>query len=121
MQELSFDFDGFEEVGNNIEKFGEKVITGLMMEANNQAIKLESEMKINRPWIDRTGDAKKFLRAVAVNNISEKSIKLYLMQGVEYGIWLELANNRNYGIVLPTLETRSQNVLDRLKGIVDML
>ena len=55
---VQFDYD---EVIKNLGVLAQKAQAGLLMYAQTEASKLESYMKINRPWTDRTSMAKNTL------------------------------------------------------------
>lgn len=94
-------------------KFGALVL----MYASTKARELECKMKANRPWTDRTNMAKATLRAV-VSQPNKDTVRIALAHGVNYGIWLELANEKNYAIVAPTIREESPRVIEDLEGIL---
>jgi len=57
---------------------------------------------IGKPWVDRTGKAKQELKAVYLKEGANK-YTLRMQHGVDYGIWLEFANEKKYAIIMPTL------------------
>lgn len=63
-----------------------------------------SDLRAHASWIDRTGLARASLNAtVRVQFLGDRTlIILRLAHGMEYGIWLELANAGKYAIVGPT-------------------
>ncbi len=63
----------------------------------------EAAMKDGAPWTDRTSNARNGLTA-DVNLPGTKKDTLSLAHGVEYGVFLELANAGNNAIVNPTAE-----------------
>lgn len=58
--------------------------------------------KANAPWTDRTGDARRGLN-VAVENDSD-SLIMSLYHTVDYGLWLEVIENGQFAIIMPTLQ-----------------
>ncbi len=61
----------------------------------------ENYMKSNRPWTDRTGDAKRELYST-VKNEGGGLFKFILGHGVPYGTYLEYRNNGQFEILAPT-------------------
>lgn len=92
----------------------------ILMYASTKASEIEADMKTNRPWTDRTGDAKKFLTA-KVTNPKEVLIRIILAHGVDYGIWLELANEKNYAIISPTIDKQGPLLMKGLSGMMKKL
>lgn len=85
-----------------------------------KASEIESKMKQNRPWTDRTGMAKATLN-VKVSQPSETVVRMTLAHGVEYGIWLELAHEKNYAIVAPTVREEGPRVVKDLNNLMSRL
>ena len=57
----------------------------------------------------------------SLNATTEKrdnGIRITLAHGVDYGLWLELAHEKRFAIVKPTIELRGNEVL---KGYADLL
>lgn len=53
-----------------------------------------------KPWIHRTGKARKMIKGVAFSE--DDAIGIKLMHRVEYGEYLEMSNDRKYAILEPT-------------------
>jgi hypothetical protein len=85
-------------LNRNLSDLTTKIGAAVLMLASTEASRLESKMKINRPWTDRTGMAKTTLRA-SVSQPSKDKIRITLSHGVDYGIWLELAHGKNWAII----------------------
>lgn len=116
---LNFDYDQ-SKLSNNINKFSLKLGAAVLMYANTKATQLEALMKRNRPWKDRTGMAKASLRTV-VTQPDQNTIRITLAHGVSYGIWLELAHEKRWAIVKPTLEKEAPNVVDGLQDLMSKI
>lgn len=116
---LKFDYDK-SKLGKNMEKFSLKLGAAVLMYANTKAVQLEASMKRNRPWTDRTGMAKATLRTV-VTQPDQNKIRITLAHGVSYGIWLELAHEKKWAIVNPTLEKEAPNVVDGLQDLMSKI
>jgi hypothetical protein len=70
--------------------------------AEQGALKLQNFARENRRWTDRTGHAKQRLTSY-VGKISN-GYRITLAHGVDYGLWLELANEKKYSIIPQALE-----------------
>lgn len=85
-----------------------------------KAVEIESKMKLNRPWTDRTGMAKAMLNA-KVSQPSSTVVRMTLAHGVEYGIWLELAHEKNYAIIAPTVRDEGPRLVTDLDNLMSKL
>lgn len=94
---------------------------------------LEDYMKRNAPWNDRSGDARRNLKAEyfeeggALEDMP-KTLGINLSHGVSYGVFLEYNGefNRAYlsrrrPILVPTLEKEVPKVFERLQGLLNKL
>lgn len=93
-------------LGESLKKYGET--------ASKQ---LEAEAKKNRKWIDRTGQARQRLQGGS--ELRPGKLVIYLQHGVDYGIYLELANEKKYAIVYPTLRREAPGIMNGLRGVMN--
>lgn len=91
----------------------------LRMYAETQAKNLEGYAKEHRPWTDRTGDARKRLTAY-VTDISN-GYRINLAHGVDYGIWLEMAMEKRFAILEPTVRLQGPEVLRGMNKLLEKL
>lgn len=104
----------------NLDNMSVKLGAVVLMYAATKANELQSKMKVNRPWTDRTGMAKATLNA-KVSQPNKETVRITLAHGVEYGIWLELANEKNYAIIAPTIRQEGPRVVSDLNGLMSKL
>lgn len=97
----------------------DKADAAMHMYAETAAAKLESYMKRNRPWTDRTGNAKARLNA-STKKVSN-GYQIALAHGVDYGIWLELANEKRYAIIQSTILSQSGEIMEGFQNLLDKL
>ena len=116
---FKFKFDASKMAENLDNVLGTKAKAAMRMYAESAAQNLEAHMKDNRPWTDRTGMAKARLNG-SVQEVSE-GLRIALAQGVDYGIWLELANEKKYAIIQPTIQSKSGEVIEGFEGLLDKL
>lgn len=107
------------ELNRGIDEFDVKLQAALGMYCETAAKKLETKAKVERPWTDRTGDARK--RLVGTSEMEGTRGHIVLAQGVEYGIWLELAHEKQYAIVEPTIRQSGNEVLTGLEHFIERL
>lgn len=104
----------------NLDKMSIKLGAVLLMYAATKASELQSKMQINRPWTDRTGMAKALLSA-RVSQPSKDVVRITLAHGVDYGIWLELANEKNYAIIAPTIREEGPRIVSDLNNLMSKI
>lgn len=97
-----------------------KVGVAVTMYAITKAAEMEAKAKIQRPWTDRTGMAKATLNA-EVSKPDPNIIRITLAHGVNYGIWLELAHEKNWAIVAPIINQESPNVIRDMNNFMNKL
>jgi hypothetical protein len=105
-------------ISKNLLTLEKKTAVAILMYCKTKAAQLEASMKLNRPWTDRTSMAKTTLNT-SVSQPDINTVRITLAHGVDYGIWLELAHERNYAIIEPTLNQEGPKVMDGLQGILD--
>ncbi len=104
----------------NLDKMSTKLGAVILMYAATKASEIESKMKTNRPWTDRTGMAKATLNT-KVSQPSKTIVRITLAHGVSYGIWLELAHGKNYAIIAPTIRDEGPRVVEDLNNLMSKL
>ena len=112
---MSFKFDA----SSLIKGLSEREIktrASLGLYADTVAKKMESYAKTNKPWVDRTG------RATQSLNSSWKwkgdVARVELSHGVDYGVYLELAHEKRFAILQPTVNALSKEILEGFKELM---
>ena len=107
-------------LNKNLDKMSVKLGAMLLMYAATKASELQSKMKLNRPWTDRTNMAKTMLNA-KVSQPDKDTIRITLAHGVDYGIWLELAHGKNYAIIAPTVREEGPRIISDLNNLMSKI
>ena len=107
-------------LGQNLGKMPPKLGPAILMILSTRSQEIEYKMKANRPWTDRTGMAKATLSAT-VSQPSETLFRITLAHGVDYGIWLELANGKNYAIIAPTVNEEGPRLVEDMNDFLRKL
>lgn len=107
-------------LSKNLDKMAVKLGAVILMYSATKAQEIESKMKLNRPWTDRTNMAKTLL-SCRVSQPSKTLIRLILAHGVSYGIWLELAHGKNYAIIAPTIREEGPRIIEDLNDLMSKL
>lgn len=90
------------EVKRNLDEWVKRQRAAVVALANNWAGQLEGRAKANAPWTDRTANARNGLFGSTEVRGNETFIRLG--HSVEYGIFLELANDGRFAILKPTID-----------------
>lgn len=104
----------------NLDNMAEKLGAVVLLYAATKAKKIEGEMKSKRPWRDRTGAAKARLQT-SVSQPQQDVVRITLMHGVDYGINLELAHEKKYAIIAPTVKVEGPKVITDLNNIMSKI
>lgn len=112
-----FDADGLE---NGLKDFFEnKVEKAVRMYAETAAKKLGGHAKKTAPWTDRTGAARN--RLEGTTQPMPTAIRILLAHGVDYGLWLELAMEKKYAVIQPTIDLKSGEIFAGLDRLFDRI
>jgi hypothetical protein len=66
------------------------------------APRMQAYARSNAPWHDISGNARASLKGGTL--IRGNKIIIYIAGGMDYSVWLELANDGKYAILDPTIE-----------------
>ena len=78
----------------------------IRMYAETAALKLQNYARDKAPWT-----------ALTVAN----GYKLRLAHGVNYGIWLELAHEKRFAIIQPTILANTSEIMEGFQGLLERL
>lgn len=76
----------------------------------------EAYAKVNAPWTNRTGAARASL--TGVSSVAGASGEITISHGVDYGIWLEVAHGRVWGIIPQAIQSTVADLQGRLSGLL---
>lgn len=105
-----------ESIKAGLDNFQKNMLAKVAAVSELGAKQFEEYAKKNKIWENRTSDAWKYMTG-AVTRI-ENGFRINLSHGVDYGIWLELAKNKKYAILEPTVRLMSPNVLANFKQLL---
>lgn len=112
---INFDWKN-DELLQRIEHLDTKVFAAVQMYAVTKAPVITSSMQINRPWTDRTNLAKTRL-TTSVSAVDNSLVRLTLSHGVWYGVYLEVAHERKYAIIKPTLDQQGPIIMADMNNL----
>lgn len=107
-------------LGQNLAQFSNKIGAAMLMYATTKSTECEAYMKLHRPWTDRTNQAKTTLNS-KVSQPNDHTIRITLAHGVDYGIWLELAHEKRYAIIGPTVTIKSVEIMQDMKNLMSKI
>ena len=113
MSNFSIDISG---LVKGLASFNTSTDLAVKMYAETVAKDFESHAKTNRPWTDRTSRARQGLTGY-VRSIPE-GYRVIIAHTVDYGIWLEMAHEKNYAILEPTVRLKGP---EAIKGMSHLL
>lgn len=116
--ESKFVFDGSKLI-NGILETQKRAEAAMMMYGSTAATNLEDYMKQNAPWTDRSGQARRTLSAK--NSKIPNGIKITLAYGVNYGASLEMAHEKRYAIIEPTIRLKSADIMKQFAGLLQKM
>ncbi len=97
--------------------YAASIYRGILRLAKQYAPQIEAWMKQNAVWTDRTSNARQSLYAEVEALLF--SIAISFDHGMEYGYWLEFANQGEYAIVGPALDYWSVQFWEAVKGLIE--
>ncbi len=112
---IKFTMKNEAQLKNNFNKYGRKLTAVIRTILDSTFTEMVNYAKENAVWIDRTGDARNSITSKDLS--SGKVLRFYLTIGVDYGIWLEVANGGKYQILRPTMtiyEPRIMKLFERV-------
>ena len=97
----------------------QKTRTSLQIIADSAAKAMEKYAKANARWTDRTGNARQRLKGST--RWEETALIAAISHNVDYGMWLELCNEKKYAILEEALNSQAQNLLDAYQRFLSKL
>jgi len=99
-----------------VKAFGDRFLAAVLAVGHLIAAEAEAYAQANAPWIDRTGQARQGLRAVALE-LGATAVAIVLYHQAAHGKWLELCNQGRYAIILPTLVQMYGRVMAAVQAV----
>ena len=99
--------------------FENKSDLAFRMYAETAALKLEGRAKQEASWTDRSAEARRRLKG-SIQPMA-KGYRVKLSHGVDYGVWLEVANEKKYAIIEPSINKLSPEIMKGLNNLIDKM
>lgn len=98
----------------NVRELGPKIERRVNATMLFGAAKGMAYMKENAPWTDRTTNARNGLHTQPY--VADKSKTITFSHTMNYGIWLEVANNGKYQIIMPSVLHTGKQIMRSLNN-----
>jgi len=108
--------EGLEGVMKNLGKWQAGCLDKAEVAMGRMGVELENRAKANRPWVDRTGNARRSIGSKTERTPEQISTGIGI--GIEYGVYLELSNGGKYRVIGPTVDSERSQFLDRLRSVL---
>lgn len=109
--------NGLDAVMKNLKEFTPKLKAALLLDAQVIATEMETWAKDNASWTDQTAHARQFLKAT-VKWTNTNTLMVALIQGTDYGIYLELSNEGKYAILEKAIQEFAPKFIEDWKKII---
>jgi hypothetical protein len=114
--DITFDIS---DVLNGLANLNTRSKATLAVYAETVAKDFESYAKQNRPWTDRTGRARQGLTGY-IKSIPN-GYRVIIAHTVDYGLWLEMAKNKKYAILEPTVRLKGSSAVKGMNKLISNL
>ncbi len=96
------------EVQRNLDAWAKRQRGAVVVLAKNWAGQLERRAKQNAPWTDRTSNARNGLFGSTA--VEGNQVFIRVAHSMEYGVFLELANDGRFAILKPTVSDATAEI-----------
>lgn len=116
---MGFTWDS-REMNRRLNRLPKEVEAAVTLVVEFQATRGEALMKTDAPWTDRTGAARSglFTNALHFPGVQHQ---ILFSHSVPYGIWLEVANEERFAVILSSVETIGTATMEQLQGLFGRL
>lgn len=94
-----------------------KMRAGLELQGQIAADKMASQAKAGAKWTDRTGHARGSITGYVYWEAARR-LRIGLSAGMDYSPYLELANNKKYAILYPTVRASTGDIMSAMAKIL---
>lgn len=115
---MGMDFND-DELQKAIEKYAKECEQKIGQYCKTSSQRLETYAKVHRPWTDRTGRARAGLSGTSRKQPNQYEWKITLSHSVDYGVFLELAHEKKWAIIMPTINEMSPKIMEGFEGLLD--
>lgn len=102
---------------DNFDEYVKAIMEGLQKICELYAPEIEKWMKENASWSDRTSNARQGLYAEVYELVDMMGYGVMFDHKMEYGFWLEFANQGRFGIIAPALDRFGSQMFKDVKKL----
>ena len=113
---MKFDSSSLEK---GLSLFEDKAEIAFRMYAETQAKVLEGVAKTDAPWTYLSGEARRRLMVTVEKTASGYRIRL--AHGVDYGVWLELAHEKKFSTIAPSINKTAPKIMNGLNRLMERM
>lgn len=107
---------GTAQIIQNMRNFGKAKIDKIKLIMDYSMTEAEGTAKRQAPWTDRTGNARASIYGT-IDDSNRKDIIGYLGIQVDYGLFLETANDKRFAIIKPVADVTKTKIAERIRLI----
>lgn len=103
----------------NVKKFPEELRRNVAAVVDYRAAYTQGYLRATAKWTDRTGAARSGLFAIPLSY--GNTYEIFMAYSVNYGIWLEVANNRKYAVITPAVRIIGNMLMRDLENLIERM
>lgn len=100
----------------NFNAAANKIRAAIALYGQSAALKMESAAKNNAPWTDRTSNARNSIQGQF--SMLGNTARITISGNTDYFVFLELANEKRWAVLSPTLESYAADVIAGYQKVV---
>lgn len=108
-------------LGPGLKKFGPLLESRIQTYVQAQTPRVQDYARRNARWTDRTGNARNGLFARYIGGYQGGRHEIRLSHSVPYGIWLEVRWASKYAIIVPTITSEGQRIMQGITKLIDKM
>lgn len=109
----------FDDLVQGLTGFDSKAQAAISLYVDTAALTLQDYMRAHAPWTNRTGQARQ--RLTAKGQKVADGWRIMLAHGVNYGVFLELAHEKRFAIIQPTIQAKGPEVMKGFENLIGRL
>jgi len=103
-------------IADGTEEYKTKLVGAIVELCQTYGAIMQAAAQANARWTDQTSNARQGLTSDTV--VEGYKITLVLFHKMTYGIWLELANEGRYAIIMETIESYGAELISAAQELV---
>lgn len=107
------------ELATAIERYGDRALQAVAAVAQYVATAMQNDAQANAPWEDRTSNARTGIFGTSEADFANQVVTIYLSHSamLDYPVFLELANQGRYAIIMRTMESHYDELMQMLREV----